>query len=61
MADTGGRHILSGNVAFAVERNRRRSVPDIQNGTHGDAAACPMGVEIHSSPSFIYSKSSSAS
>ncbi len=33
-----GSYIFSGNIAFAVERNRRRSVPDIQNGTHGDAA-----------------------
>jgi hypothetical protein len=26
------------NVPWAVERNRSRSVPDIYNGTHGDAA-----------------------
>jgi hypothetical protein len=25
-------------MPWAVERNRRRSVPDIANGTHGDAA-----------------------
>jgi hypothetical protein len=28
----------SGNFAWAVERNRRRSVPDIAEGRHGDAA-----------------------
>jgi hypothetical protein len=29
---------LSVNGPWALERNRRRSVPDIANGTHGDAA-----------------------
>ncbi len=33
-----GSYLFSCNVPFAVERNRRRSVPDIQNGIHGDAA-----------------------
>ncbi len=32
------RYLFAVNVPFAVERNRRRSVPDIMNGTHGDAA-----------------------
>ena len=31
-------YILSVNVPFAVYRNRTRSVTDIRNGTHGDAA-----------------------
>ena len=33
-----GRNIFSCNVPFAVERNRRASVTDIANHTHGDAA-----------------------
>jgi hypothetical protein len=33
-----GSYIFSCNIPFAVERNRRRSVPDYQNGIHGDAA-----------------------
>ena len=33
-----GRNTWSCNIPFAVERNRRRSVPDIANGRHGDAA-----------------------
>jgi len=33
-----GRNTWSCNVPFAVERNRRRSVADIANHTHGDAA-----------------------
>lgn len=33
-----GSYIISCNVPWAVERNRRRSVPDIANHTHGDAA-----------------------
>jgi hypothetical protein len=32
------RYIFSVNVPVAVERNRRRSTTDIQNGFHGDAA-----------------------
>jgi hypothetical protein len=31
-------YTFSCNVPFAVERNRKRSVPDYQNGIHGDAA-----------------------
>jgi hypothetical protein len=31
-------YILSVNVPFAVYRNRTRSVTDVRNGTHGDAA-----------------------
>jgi hypothetical protein len=31
-------YVFSCNVPFAVERNRRRSVSDIANGIHGDAA-----------------------
>ncbi|MGH9632476.1 MAG: hypothetical protein ACRD7E_29570 [Bryobacteraceae bacterium] len=33
-----GSYVFSCNIPFAVERNRRRSVTDIANGTHGDAA-----------------------
>ena len=33
-----GRYLFSGNVPFAVERNRKISVPDMLNHTHGDAA-----------------------
>jgi hypothetical protein len=33
-----GAYVFAVNVPFAVERNRRRSVPDILNGRHGDAA-----------------------
>jgi hypothetical protein len=32
------RETVSLNAPWAVERNRRRSVPDIANGKHGDAA-----------------------
>ena len=32
------RTTVSLNAPWAVERNRRRSVPDIQDGRHGDAA-----------------------
>ena len=31
-------YVFSCNVPWAIERNRRRSVPDIANGIHGDAA-----------------------
>ena len=33
-----GRSVFSVGVPFAIERNRRRSVTDIANGFHGDAA-----------------------
>jgi hypothetical protein len=33
-----GPHTVSLAVPIAVERNRQRSVPDLANGTHGDAA-----------------------
>jgi hypothetical protein len=33
-----GNYLFSFNMPWAVERNRKRSVPDINNGTHGDAA-----------------------
>lgn len=33
-----GLYVFSVSVPFALERNRRRSVPDIQDGRHGDAA-----------------------
>jgi hypothetical protein len=33
-----GRYLFAVNVPFAVERNRRRSVTDLRNGSHGDAA-----------------------
>jgi hypothetical protein len=35
---TKGLHSVSLAVPIAVQRNRQRSVPDIANGTHGDAA-----------------------
>ena len=35
---TRGQNSWSCNVPFAVERNRRKSVPDIANNRHGDAA-----------------------
>ena len=35
---TKGPHTLNFSVPVAVERNRQRSVPDIANGTHGDAS-----------------------
>lgn len=35
---TRGAHSLSLAVPIAVQRNRQRSVPDIRNGGHGDAA-----------------------
>lgn len=35
---THGKHTWSVNVPVAVQRNRRRSVPDILDGRHGDAA-----------------------
>ncbi|HEY6249528.1 MAG TPA: hypothetical protein VI685_06180 [Candidatus Angelobacter sp.] len=34
----GTRNIFSCNVPFAVERNRRASVPDLAHNRHGDAA-----------------------
>ncbi len=33
-----GLYTFSANVPWAVERNRKRSVADYQNHTHGDAA-----------------------
>jgi len=33
-----GPHTYSFNFSWALERNRRKSVTDIVNGTHGDAA-----------------------
>ena len=33
-----GAYMFSANIPWAVERNRRRSVADIRNGRHGDAA-----------------------
>lgn len=35
---TRGSHSLSLAVPIAVQRNRQRSVPDLANGSHGDAA-----------------------
>jgi hypothetical protein len=35
---TRGRYLFACNIPWAVERNRKRSVADIQNHTHGDAA-----------------------
>ena len=33
-----GAYMFSANIPWAIERNRRRSVADIRNGRHGDAA-----------------------
>jgi len=35
---THGVHSISLAVPIAIQRNRQRSVPDLANGTHGDAA-----------------------
>lgn len=39
-------YVFSCNVPFALERNRRRSVSDIANGIHGDAAFADYMVVI---------------
>lgn len=41
-----GLYTYSFNYARAVERNRRISVPDIENGTHGDAAFADYTVTV---------------
>lgn len=33
-----GRYTFSANIPWAIQRNRKRSVSDYQNGIHGDAA-----------------------
>jgi hypothetical protein len=45
-------YVFSVNVPFAVERNRRRSVPDIARGAHGDAAFADYTLVIGMSKSF---------
>lgn len=47
-----GPYIFSCNVPWAIERNRRRSVPDIANHTHGDAAFADFAVIIGMSRRF---------
>jgi hypothetical protein len=47
-----GPYIFSCNVPWAIERNRRRSVPDIANHTHGDAAFADFVVIIGMSRRF---------
>lgn len=39
-------YVFSCNVPWAIERNRRRSVSDIANGTHGDAAFADFAVTL---------------
>ncbi len=39
-------YVFSCGVPFAVERNRRRSVSDIRNGIHGDAAFADYSVVL---------------
>ena len=45
-------YIFSCNVPWAIERNRRRSVPDIANHTHGDAAFADYALILSMSRSF---------
>ena len=47
-----GPYIFSCNVPFAIQRNRKRSVTDIQNGTHGDAAFADYALIFSLSRSF---------
>lgn len=41
-----GAYLLAVQVPWAVERNRRRSVADIKNGRHGDAAFADYALTI---------------
>jgi hypothetical protein len=41
-----GSYIFSCNIPWAIERNRRRSVSDIANHTHGDAAFADYAVTL---------------
>jgi hypothetical protein len=41
-----GAYVFSCNVPWAIERNRRRSVTDIANGFHGDAAFADFALTI---------------
>lgn len=43
---------FSANAPWAVRRNRKRSVPDIANGTHGDAAFADYSVMLGVSKRF---------
>jgi hypothetical protein len=45
-------YVFSCNVPWAIERNRRRSVSDIANGIHGDAAFADYAVTIGLSKRF---------
>ncbi|MEZ5401694.1 MAG: hypothetical protein R2729_18620 [Bryobacteraceae bacterium] len=47
-----GSYMFSLNIPFAVERNRRRSVPDIANGRHGDAAFADYAIMVSLSRRF---------
>ena len=47
-----GPYAFSCTAPIAVERNRRRSVPDIQNGTHGDAAFADYSIVVSLSRRF---------
>lgn len=52
MVAVGNKNIFSCNVPFAVERNRRRSVADIADGGHGDAAFADYALLISYSRHF---------
>ncbi len=41
-----GAYLFGVQVPWAIERNRRRSVPDIANGRHGDAAFADYALTI---------------
>ena len=45
-------YVFSCSVPWAIERNRRRSVPDIANGIHGDAAFADYAFTIGLSKRF---------
>ncbi|MEO7650337.1 MAG: hypothetical protein ABIZ80_07700 [Bryobacteraceae bacterium] len=45
-------YVFSCGVPWAIERNRRRSVPDIANGIHGDAAFADYVVTVGLSKRF---------
>ncbi len=47
-----GRSMISLNAPWAVERNRRRSVTDIANGTHGDAAFADYAILLSATRTF---------
>lgn len=46
LAWTRGPHTVTLGVPVAVQRNRQRSVPDLRNGRHGDAAFADYLVQV---------------